>query len=115
MTFHLFAHDVRAATVPERLIAMLSGFFGGLALLLAALGLYGVMSYAVSRRRTEIGLRMALGAGHGRRVPGASPGGLLVVFGVAAGVGLSLWATHFVSALLYGLPHATRGPSSALW
>ena len=104
MTFHLFAQDVRAATAQERVVAMLSGFFGGLALLLAALGLYGVMSYAVGRRRTEIGLRMALGARPSsavflvlRRV------GLLVAFGVAAGVGLSLWATHFVSSLLYGL------------
>ena len=88
MTFHLFAQDVRAATAQERVVAMLSGFFGGLALLLAALGLYGVMSYAVGRRRTEIGLRMALGARPSaavflvlRRV------GLLVAFGVAAGVG----------------------------
>ena len=104
LTFHSFTQDVRAITAPERVVAILSGFFGGLALLLAGLGLYGVMSYAVGRRRTEIGLRMALGARPAaaiflvlRRV------GILVVLGVVTGTALSLWVSHFVSSLLFGL------------
>jgi predicted permease len=110
LTFRPFRETVRAFTAQERVIAMLSGFFGGLALLLAGLGLYGVMSYAVSRRRTEIGIRMALGAGPAsavklvlRRVT------LLVGLGVAAGVGLALWASTLVSKLLFGLPPRDLG------
>ena len=104
ITFRGLSDQVDAALTQERLVAMLSGFFGGLALLLAGLGLYGVTSYAVSRRRTEIGIRMALGAAPAgvvalvlRRV------GLLVGVGIALGAGVSLWASRFVSALLYGL------------
>jgi putative ABC transport system permease protein len=90
----------------DRLVAM-SGFFGALALLLAGLGLYDVTSYAVTRRRSEIGIRMALGAdpaGVVRLV--LSRVSVLVGLGVVAGAGLSWWASTFVATLLYGLePH----------
>ena len=105
LTFKPYQDTVRAATVQERVIAMLSAFFGGLALLLAGLGLYGVMSYAVSRRRTEIGIRMALGAGPASAVKLVLLRvAVLVGLGVACGAGLALWASTFVSKLLFGLP-----------
>jgi predicted permease len=104
LTFRPLAEQVDASLVRERIVAMLSGFFGTLALLLAGIGLYGVTSYAVSRRRTEIGIRMALGAdARGvvalvlRRVA------LLVGVGIVAGMLASLWAGRFVNSLLYGL------------
>jgi putative ABC transport system permease protein len=113
LSFRPYKETVREATVQERVIAMLSAFFGGLALLLAGLGLYGVMSYAVSRRRTEIGIRMALGAGPAgavRLVLGRVA--LLVGLGVAAGAALSLWAAKYVSTLLFGLH--PRDPATLL-
>ena len=113
LTFEPFKETVRAATVQERVIAMLSAFFGGLALFLAGLGLYGVMSYAVSRRRTEIGIRMALGAGPASAVKLVLLRvALLVGLGVATGAGLALWASRFVSTLLFGLP--PRDPATLL-
>jgi predicted permease len=104
LTFRPLTDQVNASLTQERVVAMLSGFFGALALLLAGLGLYGVTSYAVNRRRTEIGIRMALGAapaGVVRLV--LSRVSLLVGLGVVVGAGLSLWASQFVSTLLYGL------------
>lgn len=90
--------------VRERMMAMLSGFFGMLAALLAAIGLYGVMSYMVAQRRQEIGIRMALGAGQGRvlrMVFGESS--LLVIIGVIAGAGLAVYASRYAKSLLFGL------------
>jgi predicted permease len=90
--------------IRERLLALVSGFFGGLALLLAALGLYGVTAFAVNRRRIEIGIRMALGASPGavaRMVIGRVV--RLVVAGIAIGIIISFWTVRVVGALLYGL------------
>jgi putative ABC transport system permease protein len=104
LTFRPLTEQVDSTMVQDRLIAVLSGFFGSLALLLAGLGLYGVTAYAVARRRTEIGIRMALGA---RPVSVVQLVLLrvtvLVGLGVLAGAGISLWASKFVASLLYGL------------
>jgi putative ABC transport system permease protein len=104
LAFRPLADRVDGALAQDRLVAMLSGFFGALALLLAALGLYGVMSYAVTRRRTELGIRLALGAsprGIVRLV--LSRVSMLIGTGVAIGVLLSLWASTFVATLVYGV------------
>jgi putative ABC transport system permease protein len=87
-----------------RVLAVLSGFFGALALLLAMIGLYGTVSYGVGRRRNEIGVRIALGATRWRitaMVLGET--GRVVVAGIALGVGLSLLTTRLVSSFLYGV------------
>ena len=102
VTFVPLKDQVDAALVQERLLAMLSGFFGSLALLLAGLGVYGMTWYAVSTRRTEIGIRMALGATRSN-VARLVLGRLLLMMGlgVAAGAAIALPASKLVTTLLY--------------
>jgi len=105
--FHTLTQQVDDSLVQERLLATLSAFFGALALLLAAIGLYGALSYLVNQRRTEFGIRMALGA---------LPVSILrlvlwdlaavLLGGIAAGLAISWAAAGLLRKLLFGLaPH----------
>jgi predicted permease len=103
--------DVRTQTeqigrtmASERLFAVMSSLFGGLALLLACVGLYGLMSYSVARRTNEIGLRMALGAAQRDVLRSMMRESLMPVFaGVILGVGGALPLTRTIKATLFGL------------
>jgi ABC-type antimicrobial peptide transport system permease subunit len=96
--------QVDQSLVQERLVATLSLFFGLLALLLACIGLYGVMGYDVARRTHEIGVRMALGASSRQVLQLVLRESLLwVALGVAAGLGAALATTRWVESLLFGL------------
>jgi putative ABC transport system permease protein len=104
LSFRTLESQVDDSMRQEQLLATLSGFFGGLALLLAMIGLYGVLAYMVTQRRKEIGIRMALGAGKSsilflimRDVS------IVLAAGIVAGVGISLWATHFMQKMLFNL------------
>jgi predicted permease len=110
LTFEPLDARVNDSLTRERLLAMLSGAFGVLALLMAAVGLYGVTSYAVSLRQSEIGIRMALGATRGsvirlvlRRVT------VLTTAGILAGLAAGAWGSRFVATLLFGLGPADAG------
>jgi putative ABC transport system permease protein len=104
LTFRPLATQVSDSLIQERLSARLSACFGVLGLLLAGLGLYGVTTHSVTSRRSEIGIRLALGA------PGASVARLvlarvtlLVGAGAMLGATISLWASKFVVSLIYGM------------
>jgi hypothetical protein len=104
LEFHTLAEQVDDSLVQERVLAMLSGFFGGLALVLAMIGLYGTCSYLVTQRQSEFGLRMALGAQPRSilwlvmRDVGAILGG-----GLLAGLAISLATVNLLQKLLFGL------------
>lgn len=103
-SFRLLTDHVQASVRQERLVAMLAGAFGALALVIAALGLYGVTSYTVSRRVTEIGIRRALGAQRAN-VLGLVLGQSLTLTGVGIGLGLAGAAavTRYLRGMLFGL------------
>lgn len=90
--------------VNERVIALLSTFFAALALLLASIGLYGLMSYGVTRRTREIGVRIALGAQQGSvRWMILRETLALTLSGVAIGIPFGLAATRLITNMLFGL------------
>jgi ABC-type antimicrobial peptide transport system permease subunit len=105
--------QVDASLARERLVALLAGSFGVVALVLSAAGVYGVTSYALARQRREMGILIALGATPGRvqwlvlsRVL------TLVAIGVAMGIGLGLLVTRGLASLLFGLP--PRDPATVV-
>ena len=105
LEFGTLAQQVRDSLVRERLLALLSGFFGALALLLAMIGLYGTLSYLVSQRQSEFGIRRALGAQPGSISLLVMRDMLLILGGgIAAGVGISLATVRVLQDLLFGLP-----------
>jgi putative ABC transport system permease protein len=116
--FSVLTMQLKESLMRDRLMAALAGAFGLLAGLLAVLGLYGVISYMVARRRNEIGVRIALGAGRGRVIQLVlKEAALLLAAGLVVGAGLALWAGRAASAMLYGLkPHdaATLGGAIGL-
>ncbi len=104
LQFQVFKTQVQESLLKERLMATLSGFFGFLAAILATVGLYGVISYMVARRRNEIGIRIALGAS---RVNVMNlvlrEAAMLIVTGLVIGSAMAIGLARTASSLLYGL------------
>jgi predicted permease len=102
MHFSPYDAEIAGNFNQDRLLARLTSLFGILALILASVGLYGVMSYSVVRRTSEIGIRMALGAARSAVVAMVLRGALWqTLIGVVIGIPAALFAGHFMSSLLY--------------
>ncbi|HEY9125663.1 MAG TPA: ABC transporter permease [Acidobacteriaceae bacterium] len=100
--FDRFSDQISTMFTEEKLVAKLTSLFGGLSLLLAALGLYGVTAYAVARRTSEIGIRMALGAERGSVVSMVLRGALgQTLIGLALGIPIAYFCVRFVKTQLY--------------
>jgi ABC-type antimicrobial peptide transport system permease subunit len=104
LEFHTLAEQVNDSLVQEQLLALLSGLFGALALVLAMIGLYGTFSYLVTQRQTEFGIRMALGATRSS-ILGLVMRDIIAVLagGMIAGILISLAATRVLQQMLFGL------------
>jgi ABC-type antimicrobial peptide transport system permease subunit len=104
LEFSSLAEQVDDSLVQERLLATLSTFFGGLALLLAMIGLYGALSYLVTQRQREFGIRMALGAPQ-NSILGLVMKDVLVILagGVVGGFCVSLATVGLLQKMLFGL------------
>lgn len=104
MEFHIFKNQIADNVVRERLLALLSGFFGLLAVLLAIIGLYGVLAYTLQKRRTEMGVRVALGATSERMIWLVfQETAMLVGAGLAIGLTCSLAINRAAQALLFNI------------
>jgi ABC-type antimicrobial peptide transport system permease subunit len=100
--FQTFQQQIEDRFIQERLIARLTSLFGLLALLLAAIGLYGVTAHTVVRRTPEIGIRMALGAARSHVIGTVMRGALLQAFvGLAIGVPVAVFCVRYVKSQLY--------------
>jgi predicted permease len=105
--FQTFDEQIADRFTEERMIARLTSLFGGLALLLATIGLYGVTSYTVARRTSEIGIRMALGAERSRVVAMVMRGAVVqTVLGLVIGIPVALFCVRFVKTQLYEITSA---------
>ncbi len=111
VTFSRVDQVIGATLVRERLMATLSGFFGIVAMILAAIGLYGVMSYVVERRRSEIGIRIALGAEHTQVISMfMRESAWLIGAGLAVGLALAYVAAKSAATLLFGMTPKDPAP-----
>ena len=112
-TFMVFDTAIAATLVRERLMAVLSSFFGSIAAVLAVIGLYGLLAYAVIRRTNEIGVRIALGASRREIVRMIlREAGALVGLGLVIGIALAIGSSRIAESLLFGLP--PRDPLSII-